>query len=75
MSRDEILTLRQLAFRRFYSRPVFLVRRLLAIRTINDCKVAVRGLQSLFWLWAGKKLFHGRKSGVVNSIKLNAPER
>ncbi|GMR21189.1 MAG: radical SAM protein [Gammaproteobacteria bacterium] len=61
MTRDEILTLRQLAFRRFYSRPAFLLRRLLEIRTLNDCKVAVRGLQSLFWLWAGKNLFHKRK--------------
>lgn len=60
MTRDQILTLRQLAFRRFYSRPSFLLRRLLAIRTLNDCKVAARGLKSLFWLWAGRNLFHRR---------------
>ena len=64
MTRDEILTLRQLAFRRFYSRPVFLLRRLLDIRTLNDCKVAARGLKSLFWLWAGKNLFHRHKGGA-----------
>ncbi|GMR19408.1 MAG: radical SAM protein [Gammaproteobacteria bacterium] len=75
MSRDEILTLRQLAFRRFYSRPAFLLRRLLAIRTLNDCQVAGRGLQSLFWLWAGKNLFHKRKPGVVTPVKLSAPKR
>ncbi len=69
MSRDEILTLRQLAFRRFYSRPAFLLRRLLEIRTLNDCKVAARGMKSLFWLWAGKKLFHRLKSGGDNSHK------
>ncbi len=74
MSRDEILTLRQLAFRCFYSRPAFLVKRLLAIRTLNDCKVAVRGLQSLFWLWAGKNLFHRRKEGVMSPAKLSAPK-
>ncbi|MFV1997618.1 MAG: radical SAM protein [Acidiferrobacterales bacterium] len=65
MTRDEILTLRQLAFRRFYSRPAFLFRRLLEIRTLNDCKVAVRGMKSLFWLWTRKKLFHKRKGGVL----------
>ncbi len=65
MTRDEILTLRQLAFRRFYSRPVFLFRRLLEIRTLNDCKVAIRGIKSLFWLWTGTKLFHKRKGGVL----------
>ncbi len=61
MTRDEILTLRQLAFRRFYSRPAFLLKRLFNIRTLNDCKVAASGLKSLFWLWAGNKLFHGWK--------------
>jgi len=65
MTRDEILTLRQLAFRRFYSRPVFLFRKVLALRTINDCKVAIRGIKSLFWLWTGNKLFHKRKGGVL----------
>jgi len=75
MSRDEILTLRQLAFRRFYSRPAFLVRRLLAIRTLNDCQVAVRGLQSLFWLWAGNNLFHRRKERVVRSAESSVPKR
>jgi len=75
MRRDEILALRQLAFRRFYSRPAFLVKRLLAIRTLNDCKVAVRGMQSLFWLWAGKNLFHRRKEGVVRPVELSTPKR
>ncbi len=65
MSRDEILKLRQLAFRRFYSRPAFLLRRFMEIRTLNDCKVASRGLKSLFWLWAGKNLFHRRKGGAL----------
>jgi len=74
MTRDEILALRQLAFRRFYSRPAFLLTRLLEIRTLNDCKVAVRGLQSLFWLWAGRKLFHKRKQGTVTPVKLSVPK-
>ena len=75
MTRDEILALRQLAFRRFYSRPVFLFRKVLALRTLNDCKVAVRGIQSLFWLWAGKHLFHKHKQGAVTPAKLILPKR
>ena len=75
MTRDEILTLRQLAFRRFYSRPSFLLRRLFGIRTLNDCKIAANGLRSLFWLWAGSKLFHKRKQGAVTPAKLSIPKR
>jgi len=63
MTREEILTLRQLAFKRFYSRPTFLLRRLRAIRTWQDCKAAAAGLKSLFWLWADRKLFHRRQRG------------
>ncbi len=58
MSRNQIHELRQLALRRFYSRPVFLIRRLLQIRRWDDCKVAIQGVKSLFWLWTKKKLFH-----------------
>lgn len=65
MSREEILTLRQLAFRRFYSRPAFLLRKIRDIRTLNDCKVAATGLKSLFWLWTDKKLLHRRKQEAV----------
>lgn len=58
MSRSQIHELRQLALRRFYSRPVFLMRRLMQLRSWDDCKVAVQGMKSLFWLWTRKKLFH-----------------
>jgi radical SAM superfamily enzyme YgiQ (UPF0313 family) len=57
MSRDDILELRQLAFRRFYSRPSFLLRRFCALRTLSDVKAAARGLKSLFWLWADRAVF------------------
>ena len=62
MSRDEILKARQVAFRRFYSRPSFLVRRLFAIRTLEDCRTAVIGLRSLFWLWMDRTLFRRGKA-------------
>jgi radical SAM superfamily enzyme YgiQ (UPF0313 family) len=61
MTRDEIAELRQLALKRFYSRPKFLWRRLLALRSINDLLAAWQGLKSLFWLQAEKNLFkHNR---------------
>jgi radical SAM superfamily enzyme YgiQ (UPF0313 family) len=68
MSRAEIQRLRQLAFRRFYSRPAFLLRRLCAIRGVNDLRVAAHGLRSLFWLWAARGLFYrGRKEATPRS--------
>lgn len=57
MTRDEILKARQLAFRKFYSRPSFLLRRLAAIRSLEDCRTAITGLRSLFWLWMDRMLF------------------
>jgi len=57
MSRNQIHELRQLALRRFYSRPVFLLRRLQHLRSWGDCKVAMQGVKSLFWLWSKKNLF------------------
>ena len=60
MSRGEIQRLRQLAFRRFYSRPAILLRRLAAIRSIRDLHAAARGLRSLFWLWTASNLFDRR---------------
>lgn len=57
MTREQVAELRQIAFRRFYSRPKFLLRRLLAIRTAHDVRVAVKGMIGLFWLWAKPGLF------------------
>lgn len=70
MSREQIQELRQLALRRFYSRPVYLLRRLQQIRRWDDCKVAMQGMKSLFWLWSKKKLFHrsGRQKSSVTEV-------
>jgi len=54
MTRDQIRELRQTAYRRFYSRPAFLARRLLRLRSGRDVGVALRSVKTLFWLWAGK---------------------
>jgi len=60
MTREEIAELRQLAFKRFYSRPKFLLRRLLKLRNLNDVRAALAGLRSLFWLWVKGDLFRDR---------------
>ena len=54
MTREEIISLRAIAFRRFYSRPKFLLRRLLDVRNISDVMAAGKGAKSLFWLWADR---------------------
>lgn len=58
LTREEIQRLRQLAFRRFYSRPSFLLRRMRQVRSVRDLRAAARSLRSLFWLWADKRLFY-----------------
>jgi radical SAM superfamily enzyme YgiQ (UPF0313 family) len=57
MTREQVAELRQIAFKRFYSRPRFLLRRLFAIRTAHDIQVAIKGVVGLFWLWARPGLF------------------
>ncbi|HEB49425.1 MAG TPA: radical SAM protein [Desulfobulbus sp.] len=63
MRREEILALRQLAFRKFYSRPGFLVRRIVGLRSTGDLRAAVSGMRSLFWLWAREGIF--RRGGLT----------
>ncbi|MFQ5887645.1 MAG: B12-binding domain-containing radical SAM protein, partial [Candidatus Hydrothermarchaeales archaeon] len=62
MTREEITRLRQIAFRRFYSRPRFLLKRILALRNMHDIVTAFKGLRSLFWLWVKRDLFHWGES-------------
>jgi radical SAM superfamily enzyme YgiQ (UPF0313 family) len=57
MTRDQIRELRQTAYRRFYSRPAFLAKRLLGLRSADDLRVALRSAKTLFWLWARKGVF------------------
>jgi radical SAM superfamily enzyme YgiQ (UPF0313 family) len=57
MTRDQIAQLRQIAFKKFYSRPGYLIKRFFAIRSWNDLLASWKGLKSLFWLWAKKDIF------------------
>ncbi len=62
MTREQILRLRQIAFKKFYSRPSFIAKRLLELRTPHDFAVALKSLRSLFWLWTKSDIFKkGRK--------------
>jgi radical SAM superfamily enzyme YgiQ (UPF0313 family) len=57
MTREEIALLRGIAFRKFYSRPGFILRKLLEVRSMKDFKMLSRGLKSLFWIWMKRDLF------------------
>ncbi len=60
MTREEIIELRRLAFRKFYSRPSFVLKRLLELRNLNDLRVAANSAKSLFWLWAKSNVLKWR---------------
>jgi radical SAM superfamily enzyme YgiQ (UPF0313 family) len=57
MTREEITTLRQIAFKKFYSRPRFILRRITKMRNANDVIAAFKGFKSLFWMWVKKDIF------------------
>jgi radical SAM superfamily enzyme YgiQ (UPF0313 family) len=63
MTRQQIWELRQRAYRTFYSRPAFLVRRLSGLRHPHDLAVAFEGARALFWLWARKGAFDMSTAG------------
>lgn len=69
MSREQIHELRQIAFRRFYSRPSFLLRRLLQLRSWSDCRLALNGIKTLFWIWVKKGLFQRPAASVTSGLK------
>lgn len=61
MTREEIAQLRSIAFRRFYSRPGVILKKLLQLKGAADIKAAAKGIKSLFWLWAKRDLFSRRR--------------
>ncbi|GCC11603.1 (Dimethylallyl)adenosine tRNA methylthiotransferase MiaB [archaeon] len=50
LKRSEIEELRRIAFRKFYARPEFILRKLLEVRTASEFRALVRGVKSLFWI-------------------------
>ena len=70
MTREEIQKLRQMAFRRFYLRPSFILRKLLSLRSRSDFKVALKSANSLFWFVFKPRLFtKQRKSWGAGRVK------
>lgn len=65
LTREEIVQLRALAFRRFYSRPRYILRRLVGVRNLNDLRAVLRGARSLFWLLTGRDLFKVQRGRLV----------
>ncbi len=51
MTREQIDKLRTLAFRKFYSRPKFILRRLVEVRSWYNFRTIMKGATSFFWLW------------------------
>ncbi|MBI4844390.1 MAG: radical SAM protein [Nitrospirae bacterium] len=64
MTRDEIIKLRRIAYKRFYSRPGYVLGRLRKLNSMDDMKAALKGLRSLFWLWAGGNVSAGKRRGT-----------
>jgi radical SAM superfamily enzyme YgiQ (UPF0313 family) len=62
MTRKDIITLRQTAFKRFYSRPRYILGRVLSLRSMNDIRASAKGMKSLVWLWVKRDIF--RREGV-----------
>jgi len=65
MTREDIHKLRQIAFRKFYLRPSFLLKKLLSLRTMNDVRVMLKSARSLLWLGLRIDLFsrQAKRSG------------
>jgi len=66
MTKEQIEELRRIAFKRFYSRPRYIARRLLGIRTLDDLRLITRGLKSLFWIWIREDVFRAPGAGSAN---------
>jgi len=66
MTREEIALLRQIAFKKFYSRPSYLLKRLLKLRNINDVRAALIGIKSLFWLMVQRGLFNRNTGNTLS---------
>lgn len=67
MTRKEIAELRQMAYKRFYSRPGYVLKKILAMKNLNDLKAAAKGARSMFWLWSKSDLFQRNRPINQNS--------
>jgi anaerobic magnesium-protoporphyrin IX monomethyl ester cyclase len=73
MTRDDIQRLRQQAYRTFYSRPRYLVRRTLGIRSLHEVGAAWRGARSLLGLWTQRRVFSRDETGPWGGRRRHGP--
>lgn len=71
MTRDQIIELRRIAFRKFYSRPSFILRKLLQLRTPHDFVTAFKSFRSLFWIWTKSDVFRGKRWGAGKESRVD----
>jgi len=57
MSREEIFDLRRTAFKKFYSRPSYIVKRIRGLGSLQEAAAVLKGSKSLFWIWIKKDIF------------------
>lgn len=73
MTREQIRELRQRAYRTFYSRPRYLLRRAMGLRHPSELRTAFNSAKALFWLWAKKDVFDrssaGRRSAEREALR------
>ena len=58
MTKEEIIKLRDLAFKRFYSRPAYALKRFVDIRSLNDVRMILKGAQSLYNIYTNPDTFN-----------------
>ncbi|MFZ1527884.1 MAG: radical SAM protein [Ferruginibacter sp.] len=58
MTKQEIVKLREIAFKKFFSRPSYILMRLLAIRSFTDIKILWSGFRAFVHMYLNKKSFH-----------------
>lgn len=71
MTRDEIFKLRELAFRRFYRRPKYILRRIFGVRTRHDFRTLYTGAISFLYLMLKKNAFIHHKGKENLQIEPN----
>ncbi len=73
MSRQEIYKLREIAFRSFYKRPKFIIRRILGTRTKHDLKTLYVGAKSFFRLFSRKGMLTHEGGGGYHPETTETP--
>ena len=62
MTQEEIIKLKELAFKKFYFRPAYIIKRLLSIRNKNDLLALFYGAKTLITLITHPNVFGGKKN-------------